>query len=77
MMLKENDKVRARQDLIESASDDHPALLYAKKNDILVIRKVKDEIHDRQREYLVSHEGVNDKAFYVLENEIDLYEKKF
>lgn len=64
-------KVKLLYDVIEHACGDHPALLYAKAGDILVVRK-----HAPYWDYpiQVSHEDVADKTFGVTADEIETAE---
>ncbi len=70
--LKVGDKVRALADLISPADDYAPASCYAKKGDILVIRK----IHQSAIQYnvSVSHEDVLDSTFGLSCDEIEMVE---
>lgn len=58
--LKIGDKVRLLQDCCEEASGDNPHLCYAKKGEILVVRKVGED-------YLgVAHEHRTDGNFFCV-----------
>jgi hypothetical protein len=67
---KIGDRIKPKVDIIETACGDHPAFLYAKAGDLLIVRKIRrpGDLFD------VSHEDRTDNSFIVSFWEIEPYE---
>lgn len=63
--------VKAKVNIIQEASEDGPALLFAKEGEELIIRGHSDPRFTLNIK--VSHPEITDSAFYVSATEIELY----
>lgn len=66
--VSEGDRVRLLADIWDDGQDHHPPGYFARKGEILVVRKC-DPGHEFP--YCISHEQITDQSFRVAANEIE------
>lgn len=74
-MLKIGDKVKLLKDIIDHGDDCHPPGYFGQKGEILIIRKISENISLDFWPIYISHEEITDNSFGVMPDEIEKIEE--